>query len=222
MPALEKSLRESLWNTAKTYHNQLKEHDDAMEYLTSRGLAPETVKRFGVGFVGEPVEEEDAPFQGRISIPYLVKSHVHGWSCVGFKFRKISGDGPKYLYRKGLSPKIFNPVALDSTLDFICIAEGEIDAISADQCGLPCIGIPGATYWEKFYSRLFTGYRAVILLQDNDPPPKNGEKSGGEKMADLWSEKLRGIANFKVIKMTEDVNADMNIFGMDYVRSLVE
>lgn len=221
MALLEASLKESLRNTASSYRQQLLENDDAMAYWTNRGLSRRTIDRFGLGFVAEPAVPDDESFVGRLVIPYVAKSEVHGNSVVGFKFRAFKSNGPKYLYRTGLNPKLFNTAALQIPSRIICIAEGEVDAMSADQAGIPCVGIPGATYWEPFYSRLFSEYREVVLLQDNDPPNKNGKPTGGELMADLWTKKLKGIANLRVIQMAEDVNADMVAFGEDYLRELV-
>lgn len=220
MAVLEKSLRESLLNTAQNYHNQLKDNPDAMAYWAGRGLTEETVRRFGLGFVDEPAEEADASFKGRLSIPYLRYSAVHGATCVGFKFRSFGDDKPKYLYRKGLNPRLFNTAAIQRDTEFICVAEGEVDAISAEQAGLPCIGIPGATQWEDYFSRLFVGYRAVYFLQDND--------EAGEAMAEAWAsvgkkkDDLRPpIQNLKIIVMNKDVNSDLVEFGEDYLKEKV-
>lgn len=208
---LSEDLKKSLLTTAKKYHQSLLENEDALGYWENRGLSPETVRRFGLGFVAEPDTPEDAPFQGRLSIPYMVYSPVHGWSVTGFKFRNFTGDKPKYLYRKGLTPDLFNPNALLQDTEFVCVAEGEADAISAEQAGLPCVGIPGSTHWLDWYPRLFRGYKAVYMLQDNDP--------AGEKMSGLWASK---IPNIKVIVMEDgDVNSVLVNKGEGALKELV-
>jgi len=220
---LSDDLRASLLSTAKTYHNQLLEHPDAVQYLEGRGLSPETVRRFVLGFVGEPAEPVDESFTGRISIPYLHSSPIKGWSCSSFKFRLMpdveerqraaGGKVRKYMYRKGLSTKIFNPAALLKDTDYICVTEGELDAISAEQAGLPTIGIPGATQWEDWYPRLLGGYQAVYMLQDED--------KAGEDMSAMWADPKNGIANVKVIVMDKDVNHTLVSRGENGLRDLV-
>jgi DNA primase len=169
------------------------------------------MQEFGLGFVAEPDTAEDEPMRGRISVPYLVNSPVHGGSCVGLKFRSLNDDKPKYLYRAGLTPAIYNPVALLQDTNIICVTEGEIDAISASQAGLPCVGIPGSTQWQDWYPRLFKGYKAIYMLQDND--------EAGKKMAEKWAKAIPGV---KVIVMPDgDVNGTLVARGESYLRELI-
>jgi DNA primase len=110
-----------------------------------------------------------------------------------------------------LSPKLFNPAALLRDTDFICVTEGEIDAISAEQAGMPTVGIPGATQWVGWYSRLFKGYKTVYFLQDDD--------KAGQEMAENWASE---IANVKVIVMPSgDVNSTLVDLGEDQLRALI-
>lgn len=206
---LTEESRKSLLNTAVKYHEQMKENPEAVQYLEGRGITAATAKRFGLGFVGKAEGPEDESFTGRISIPYMTSS-LKGYSCIGFKFRNMTGDKPKYLYRKGLIPKLFNPSALLKDTDYICITEGEIDAVSAEQAGLPTVGIPGATQWEPWYSRLFNGYSKVYFLQDND--------AAGAAMAEHWASE---IANVQVVVMEKDVNADLVNHGEEYLKEMI-
>jgi DNA primase len=50
----------------------------------------------------------------------------------------------------------------------VAITEGEIDAITAQVCGLPAVGVPGAQAWLPHFREPFLGYRDVFVLADGD------------------------------------------------------
>ncbi len=91
------------------------------------------------------------------------------------RFRRIDNGKPKYLSLHGDPPRLFNTVALDGASSVVGVCEGEIDAITATQCGLPTVGVPGATVWKAHWAYLFKGYQRVIVLCDGD---EAGEKFG--------------------------------------------
>jgi len=201
--------------SALSYREQLKslpEAQAARDYLERRGISEETAQAFGLGFVSEPHSAEDLPMRGRLSIPYKVHSYVHGWSIVTIRYRALDPEQePKYRSRKGDSTCLFNSAALNRHTDYICITEGELDCISAEQAGLPAVGLAGADRWEDWTPRLFRGFRSVYVLQDND--------KAGEKLA---SRIAKSIANVKVIVMEDgDVNDTLVNRGEDFLRGLV-
>jgi DNA primase len=134
---------------------------------------------------------------GRLAIPYLTHAGV-----VALKFRSIGeGDGPKYLYASGtVAKRIFNPGALFDDRPYICICEGEIDAITAAQAGLPAVGIAGVDNWQPYFARCFAGYESVFILSDSD------DKGQGENFAKALA---RLIDNAKIVPMPDghDVNS---------------
>lgn len=142
---------------------------------------------------------------GRLSIPYLTRA-----GAVSLKFRRLGdGDGPKYLYAKGDSTnRIFNPNAFFDDRPFICVCEGEIDAITAEQAGLPAVGIPGVDRWEPYFAKCFQGYESVFILGGND------DAGQGENFAHALGDL---IPNSKVILMPdgEDVNSFVHAEGPD-------
>jgi len=107
----------------------------------------------------------------------------------------------KYLYAKGDSTnRIFNPEAFFDPRPYICICEGEMDAITATQAGLPAVAIPGVARWDSYLVRCFDGYDAVYVLADND------DAGQGEEFAETL---CREIPNARQVMMPEghDVNS---------------
>lgn len=188
--------RQFLESATETYYRSLP-GSPAAEYLEKeRGLSGDSAMRFRLGYVAEPLVGHEY-LSGRLAIPYLTRSGV-----VSLKFRRLGEmDGPKYLYASGtVAKRIFNPNALFDDRPFICICEGELDAITAEQCGLPAVGIAGVDNWQPYFARVFAGYEDVFLLGDND------DKGQGENFAHALA-KL--VPNSKVVLMPDghDVNS---------------
>jgi hypothetical protein len=79
-----------------------------------------------------------------------------------------------------------------------CISvTGNCDAITAELCGLPAVGVPGVQTWKPYYRELFLGYREVLILADGDEP--------GVLFANTVA---KALPNARVIQMpqTLDVN----------------
>src|SRR5690606_10672702 len=178
LAVLEKSLRESLLNTAQSYHNQLKDNPAAMEYWAGRGLTEETVRRFGLGFVDEPAEEADASFKGRLSIPYLRYSAVHGATCVGFKFRSFGDDKPKYLYRKGLNPRLFNTAAIQRDTEFICVAEERLTLSLLSRRDCRASAFPALRSGRTTFPGCLWGTERFISCKTTTRPAKQWRRRG--------------------------------------------
>jgi len=204
-----------LLSMAKSYRHQLFSEGGktALEYLMrERALKPETLKRFGLGFVSKPAAPQDHGMVGRISIPYQTYSPVHGWSVVGIQYRSI-GDaaGTRYLFHKGDTPTLYNPAALLRDTEYVCVVEGALDTVSAEQAGLPTIGIPGVHRWEAWMPRLLRGYKRVYVLQDDN--------KAGEQFAEKVSSSTQ---NTQVIVMPHgDTNKTLQVEGETFIHQLV-
>lgn len=150
------------------YHEQLKAHPGASllrDYvIEERKLSRETVERFLLGAVVDP-EASDEPARGMLAIPYLTPS-----GPVALRYRRPPDrdTGPKYWQPEGTELTIFNVPAFLQSDRLIVITEGEIDCMTIAQCGLPAVGIPGASAWKDYYQPLFEGYDRVIICADND------------------------------------------------------
>lgn len=165
--------------------------------------------RFRLGYVADPLVGHEY-LKGRLCIPYLTPAGV-----TELKFRKVDDgeNGPKYLYASGSkADRIYNAHALFDDRDYVCICEGEIDAITAEQAGLPSVGIPGVDNWKPFFSRVFAGYDRVLILADADDQHGQGENFA-HALGDY-------IPNSRVVLMPEgeDVNSFYQAEGAEALR----
>lgn len=153
-----------------------------MEYLTQdRGLTTDTLRRFHIGAVIRP-DSMDTKAQGRICIP-----HLNARGPMVLRFRSMPGaEGPKYWQPSGSHVGIFNVTELVLPRDEITVTEGEIDAMTLVQCGVPAIGFPGASSWRDYYRHLFDGYRRVRICIDAD------DSGAGAAFGDKLSSRVPG------------------------------
>ena len=173
------------------------------EYLATRGLMFQSIRgevdRFMLGYVEDPLPGHEM-YRGMLAIPYLRWSQQHGWAVVSIRFRRIvdGQGGGKYLTQAGDRPRLYNTMALLAHSSRIAITEGEIDAITAQICGVPAVGVPGAQAWREHFREPFLGYRDVFILADGDDP--------GLQFANTVASTL---SNAKVIPMPpgHDVNS---------------
>lgn len=133
--------------------------DEARQYLSDRGIDEAATVKYSLGIC-------DDIYHGRLSIPYLRRAGV-----VGFNFRSIHGDTPKYLTQG--HKHLYNTAALDRAdlTGSIYITEGEFDAIIAtERYGLAAVGVPGAAVWKAlpYAAELFRGYDRIVVLADPD------------------------------------------------------
>ena len=206
----------SLKTAAAKYHQALI-GSPAEEYLESRGLDPNLVVRFGLGFVDEPEIGHDM-FRGRLSIPYTRLTPA-GVSLVrGIKFRALQDDSgpgkrpPKYLTTPGFKPSLFNTRDVLDNEDEICICEGELDAVAASVYGIPAVAAPGASTWQKKWNPIFLGFETVFVLADGD--------TAGLEFAGVVADHL---PNAKIVPMRdgEDVNSMIQKYGVDKIREMI-
>jgi 5S rRNA maturation endonuclease (ribonuclease M5) len=150
---------------------------------------------------------EHAAFAGWISIPYLTRLG----GVVQLKFRRLSGDGPKYMGSGGQS-RLYNTMALDKAdrLGYVALCEGELDAIVLDGlCGIPAVGIPGVDTWgsRPEWREIFQGYSRVLVFADPDEP---GQKLAGRITRELDTAQL--------VALPGDVNETFLSHGAEKIR----
>lgn len=162
-------MSQSLESITSTYKKALA-GSPAEEYLASRSLSEESIHKFALGYVAEPAVGHER-FEGMLAIPYLRRGPLGSWKVVGMRFRALDPDvKPKYNQPSEQKISTFNPQAVLTTEGAVGICEGEIDAISACQVGLPTVGIPGAQAWKPWWAALFEPVSRVIILADGDEP----------------------------------------------------
>ena len=162
---LSSEQRNLLETSANLYNQSLWRVTD---YLESRGLSLDFALGENLGYVENPLPGQEQ-FSGRLSIPYVTRA-----GCVNLKFRSIDeGSGPKYLNLPGFETNLYHLQSFFEAHDFMCVAEGEIDALSLASVGLPSIGVPGVKAWKPFYRRCFDDYPIIYVFCDGDEPGRD-------------------------------------------------
>jgi DNA primase len=175
----------------------------ALPYLTQRGIPEQVAKEWQLGYVLDPLPGHE-DMKGRLVIPYLTLS-----GTIDLKFRCIkctSCEGhPKYMSEAGSQARLFGVLALQEDSPYICVCEGELDALCAyGIAGLPALGISGATKWRRHWQYVLEGYQEVIVLRDGD--------NAGKKFADHL---CNTVYNSRQVSMGEglDVNSFLTAHG---------
>jgi DNA primase len=209
MTKLSASRLKLLETSTKKYQESLSE---VWPYLEGRGLTEETVARFRLGYVKEPLHGDES-FDSRLCIPYLRRVGV-----VAQRFRTLSDDPRKYLGRSGVATGLFHVDAFFGDADTCVITEGEFDTIVLAQIGIPSVGIPGTKGWKRHYGRLFEDFDRVIVFRDNDEAGKTLVKEVTEGLADA------GTVVVSVPMPVNDVNATYldPEYGEDWLREMYE
>lgn len=207
------SLKKSLMEAAKTYHKALA-GSPAQEYLEQRGLPPDKISRFRLGYVAEPSDDHQA-FRGRLAVPYWRRTARGEWSVIGMKFRAIRSEDEhtKYLNIKGVETELFNTPEMLTNTEIIAICEGELDVVAASSHGIPAVGVPGVSSWKPHYWPLFAGYKTVYIFGDGD----NAGRSFSKNIYDILVERSIHV---KVVDMEEghDVNSFIQAYGVDSIK----
>lgn len=191
-------------SSARAYHKALPGSAAEHYLMTERGLSRDSLAFSRLGFVENPVSGHEK-YTGCLSIPYLTKAGV-----VGIRFRRLGdGTGPKYMSEIGAESRLYNPAGFFRHERFICLCEGEIDTLTAWQCGLPAVGVPGAQSWKAFMGRAFDGFEAVYILADKD------DKGAGEQFAEKAASNIRAarIVPMEHAGVGMDVNTFVNELG---------
>lgn len=214
MQKLSASRKEFLLRAANRYRESL-EGSPAAELLAARHLAGPEVQPYGLGFVADPLPGHEQ-YRGRLAIPYRRWS-PDGWSVVTIRFRCAHlgctcPDHAKYLSTPGDDTWIYNTPVLLEDPDSVAVCEGELDAISANLCGIPAVGLPGAESWQDYFTHLFVGFETVYVLTDGDVA---GAKFGRTL--------AKALPNAKIIPCAEnqDVNSEMVHNGREFIRRKV-
>lgn len=198
-----------LHELASNYHSRTDRQ--TAEYLVSRGFTKELAQKHLLGTVPADCDPAHAQFIGWLSIPYMVVNGV-----AGFKFRRTDGQpGPKYMAPMHQPARLFNAVAISTAGDTIAICEGELDTIVANQL-VPAVGIPGAKAWRPHFGKLFSGFRRVYVLADNDDKGDGSANPGME----LAQKVLQEVEHAELIALPAgtDVNSLVLAEGLDGLR----
>jgi hypothetical protein len=141
----------------------------------ARGLSPDTAAAFRLGVVIDPASGHEA-MVGRLCIPSIGPNGIYQlkFRCMADHDCKEIGHA-KYL-TDAQDNRLFNLRALITASPFVCITEGEIDAIVLVQLGLPAVAAPGASSFRRHHARLFAGFSKVYIWGDGDSAGKGFAK----------------------------------------------
>jgi DNA primase len=205
------SLKSTLLQQARFYHDQLPDSPAARYLVEERGFDLREIERFGLGYSGI-VEPGHSIFQHRLVIPYL-RRMAGDWFVVGLKFRKIGDDVPGAKYLGEQSPQLFNTIDAIDNHDEIGLCEGELDALAASIAGIPSVGYPGTETWQPYFTPIFRGYETVWVFADGDQPGRDAAKRLKKTIG----------SPARVIEMPDgyDVNRYVKDFGATALRELI-
>ena len=163
-----------------------------------RGLTDETLKRFQLGWDGE-----------RITIPIydefntLVNFRRYKWNSTDDQW-KVLNYVDEYNNSYG-EVRIFGiDQVVDSDVEYVVWAEGEMDRICAEQHGFPtACATSGAGTWKPEWTKLFRNKKRVYIAQDND--------EAGRIATQKLCEKLYRVVDVYVINWPENFPAKGDI-----------
>lgn len=212
MPALSKEQRRYLERATLQYAENL---DDAAEWLAGRGIDLEFARSRGLGVVREPLPGHER-MSSRLAIPYLTDT---GPVSIVFRCmephncKEIVGFHEKYDKRKGTENRLYGVQSASWADDWIVVTEGEIDALTWQQIGVPAIGISGAEAWKEHYVNVFEDFSRVYLAEDGDDAGK-----------ELWVAMTENLTNVIRMKMPdgEDSNSMFLKAGKEYLLNRIK
>jgi DNA primase len=189
---------------------------NAMAYLADRGLQPESVATFGIGFapdqgIGTPLQAMASPhfaecglfnekgypkFRGRIMFPIRNEQG----KVIAFTGRALDEKGPKYLnspetpiYSK--SRVLYNlDLAKDAIrkLDYAILVEGQMDCISVYAAGFHNVVASSGTAFTPEQARLLGRFtkNVVVCFDPDDAGEKATERAIGSLLAEDFEVKV--------------------------------
>ena len=202
---LSNSQRQYLLQATQEYAKHIHQ---AQDYLAGRGITVAEASRFHLGVVVDPLPGHEQ-YAGRLAIPYITPSGV-----VDIRFRALGNVDPKYMGMPGAKTTMYNASIVLTANDYICVTEGEFDAITVNaKTKHPAVGIPGANNWKPCYTRILDDFDTVIVLAGGDAP--------GLEFAKKIS---RELGNVNIIQMPEghDVNSIVLKEGVEYIDDRIQ
>lgn len=161
-------------STIAGWHEDLRMQD--YEYLYSRRITEETIKRLRIGYTGQGVEvtikgEKVYGFAaGRIAVPVYKNGYVVSWVARA----TTPTQQPKYLKPPADELTEYEPWGLhtlDRKGDNLYIAEGCFDALACDQSGFPVLASMGGYFGKEMLRSVISickNFKSVVLTFDSD------------------------------------------------------
>ena len=175
-------------------------------WLQSRGLTAETIAAFRIAE------------QTRGDKTYAVFPYLRDGELVNVKYRNIA-EKKDMRQEGGAEPCLFGWHLIDPKARTVAITEGEIDAMTLHQCGIPALSVnagAGNHQWlENDWERL-ERFDEILVFFDNDPA---GEEGAKEVIRRLGMERCK-----RVTLPTKDANDYLmqGAEGEDFWRAVKE
>ncbi|MFJ2176389.1 toprim domain-containing protein [Streptomyces sp. NPDC087851] len=209
---LTSSQRTFFEQAATQYQSDLAADTSAQAYLAGRCLGPEAAATFRLGVVRSPLPGHES-YSGRLAIPYLAPAGVVNIRFRCLKAHDCAATGcPKYLSLPDAGTNLYNVLDLKKNSRCIVVPEGEIDTMSWSLAGIPAVGLPGISTWQKHFARCLEDFDVVYSAGDGD--------KGGTKLNALLAKEVR--ARPLRIPQTEDSNSLYVKGGAGALRALIE
>lgn len=198
---MTKSEIEYLEKATAYYHKSLLKNEKAIAYLTSRGITPEAIQTFKLGFVDGSLKDKINP-DGKANLESIGLLNERGNEtmfgsvvfplldantnqAVGLYARHI--EKKQHLYLSGKRRGVFNPAGAKETEEII-LTESVIDALSLWSLGIRNVtcsyGVNGLT--DEIISHLSESrIKKVVLMLDAD--------ESGREAVPKFTEKLSAI-----------------------------
>jgi hypothetical protein len=208
MAMLSSVQRKSLERATMSYMENLPE---AEGYLAGRAIDLEVARSVGLGVVRDPIPGHEG-LEGRLAIPYLTPSGPvnMNFRCMADHNCKEHGH-QKYMTWSGLETTLWGVQFLGQAGDYIAVAEGEIDALSSNIAGVPCVGISGAEKWKEHWNNVFEDFTRVYVWQEGD--------EAGKRFGDMLVREVGAIR--LALPAKEDVNSILVGQGPEVLRSKI-
>ena len=136
------------------------------DYLTKRGISPDTQRKFHCGYVSDFMYKNNQ----------MTPAVIIPTSNSSFAWRSTTEN----LKQKRGKANILNISALNQPYCFV--VEGEIDCMSIDECGFPCIGLGSVSNIGKIFN--YNPDSVFIIAMDND----TAGRKAAEKLSALCEE----------------------------------
>ncbi|MBR4892872.1 MAG: DNA primase [Clostridia bacterium] len=247
----EHQLKKDIYEINKTsaiyFHNNLMKDENALKYLTDRGLDMKTIKNFGLGYAkstyddlynhlklnkfsewamlkaGVISKKESRVydfFRSRIIFPVI---DLRG-NVIAFSGRVMDDSLPKYLntgeteaFKKRQNLFGLN-LAKNSKADYIILAEGQMDVIALHKFGFNSAVASLGTAFCEDHAKLIKRYaKKVIICYDNDLAGKNAVTKAAEYLL------FEGIdVNVAILKGGKDPDEILKKSGSEYFLKLLK
>lgn len=143
-----------------------------VEWLGTRGLTPDTIAAYKVAE------------QARDGKTFLVFPYLRDGELVNAKYRDIA-DKRGMRQEKDAEPCLFGWHLIDPRARTVCIAEGEIDAMTLHQVGFPALSVnagAGNHQWiESDWDRL-ERFSEILLCFDDDDAGRKGAREVAHRL----------------------------------------